>query len=487
MKSIKIIFLLLVISMVTNSCVRNPVTGKRDFVLMSESQEQSMGDSYHPQVMAQFGEYQDDKLQRFIDEKGQQMAKVSHRPHLKYTFKIVDSPVVNAFAVPGGYVYFTRGIMAHFNNEAEFAGVLGHEIGHITARHSVKQYSKQMAGQVLLIGGMIASERFRQYGELAMQGMGLLFLKFSRDNESQSDKLGVDYSTAIGYDSHNMANFFETIHRISSASGQSVPDFMSTHPDPQDRHNKVHQMSDDIQQKTGKTGLKTNRDQYLQLIEGLVYGEDPRQGYVENWNFYHPDLKFQFPVPNGWRYQNSPAMFQMAPEDGKAVIQLSAGSGSSLAEAKNTMIQNYKLTERSSKNINVNGFTAIEMVADKLPEASQQQGGEQQQTIRLLTYFIQYNGLIYNFTSMTALTDYPKYEQQFRNVLNDFRELKDPSKINRLPERIRIKTVNRAGTLQSVLSSLNQPSNRHEELAILNGMQLTDQVKAGDKLKTIGK
>jgi len=468
--------------------MRNPVTGKRELSLLSEKQEQAMGDGYHPQVMAQFGEYQDDKLQKFINEKGQKMAKISHRPHLTYQFKVVDSPVVNAFAVPGGYVYFTRGIMAHFNNEAEFAGVLGHEIGHITARHSAKQYSKQMAGQVLLIGGMIASERFRQYGELAMQGMGLLFLKFSRDNESQSDKLGVDYSTAIGYDSHSMANFFQTIGRLSGGSGQSVPDFMSTHPNPNDRFNKVHQMSDDIQKKTGQTNLQTNRDSYLAMIEGLVFGEDPRQGFVENWNFYHPELKFQFPVPNDWKYQNSPAMFQMAPEGGKAVIQLSAGSGNSLVEAKNAMIESYKVTERSSKNINVNGFSALEVISEQVPDPAQaQQGGEQQPPVKLLTYFIEYNGLIYNFTGMCAVTDFTTYQQQFRNVMNDFRQLKDQDKINRQPERIRVKTVKTTATLQATLSSFNQPTERHNELAILNGMELTDEVKAGSKIKTVGK
>ena len=120
-------------------CAKNPVTGKRDLMLLSESQEVAMGQQSDPDIIRYFGLYDDKELQRFINEKGQKMVAVSHRKNLKYEFKIVDSPVVNAFAVPGGYVYFTRGIMAHFNNEAEFAGVLGHEIGHITARHSAKQ------------------------------------------------------------------------------------------------------------------------------------------------------------------------------------------------------------------------------------------------------------------------------------------------------------------------------------------------------------
>ncbi len=165
---------------------------------MSTEQEIAMGKQADPDIVNFFGLYPDEKLQKFIESKGQEMAAVSHRKDLAYEFKIVDSPVVNAFAVPGGFVYFTRGIMAHFNNEAEFAGVLGHEIGHITARHSAKQYSKSMLAQVGLIVGMVASPVFAQFADIAQSGVGLLFLKFGRDAERQSDKLGVEYSSKIG-------------------------------------------------------------------------------------------------------------------------------------------------------------------------------------------------------------------------------------------------------------------------------------------------
>jgi predicted Zn-dependent protease len=173
------------------SCAVNPVTGRKQIMLMSEAQEVQLGLSYHPQVMATFGEYDNPALQAFVQQKGTEMGKVSHRPNLEYHVKVVDSPVVNAFAVPGGYIYLTRGIMANFNNEAEFIGVLAHEMGHIAARHSVSQQTKQQLGTLLLIGGMIASEKFAQYAEQAMQGMQLLFLSFSRDDERQADALGV--------------------------------------------------------------------------------------------------------------------------------------------------------------------------------------------------------------------------------------------------------------------------------------------------------
>lgn len=139
-------FLLIGLVFIQISCVRNPVTGKKQLVLMSEKQEIQMGKESDPEIMAYFGRYEDPDLQAFITEMGNEMAAVSHRPNLAYEFKIVDSPVINAFAVPGGFVYFTRGIMAHFNNEAEFAGVLGHEIGHVTARHSVIQQRNNLLG-----------------------------------------------------------------------------------------------------------------------------------------------------------------------------------------------------------------------------------------------------------------------------------------------------------------------------------------------------
>src|SRR5690606_15261725 len=203
---------------------------------------------------------------------------VSHRKNLKYTFKIVDSPVVNAFAVPGGYVYFTRGIMAHFSNEAEFAGVLGHEIGHITARHSAKQYSNAMLAQIGLVAGMVLSPEFAQFADAAQNGISLLFLKFGRDAESQSDKLGVEYSTKINYDARVMAGVFNTLDRLQTSSGgEAVPTFLSTHPDPADREVSVAKLADDWRKKVKASSLKVNRDSYLKMIDGIVYGEDPKQ------------------------------------------------------------------------------------------------------------------------------------------------------------------------------------------------------------------
>ncbi|WP_210485904.1 M48 family metalloprotease [Rufibacter aurantiacus] len=475
-----------------NSCATNPVTGKRDINFVSEEQEVAMGMQADPGIVAQFGLVQNPTLQKFIQEKGQQMAAISHRPNLKYEFKIVDSPVLNAFAVPGGYVYFTRGIMAHFNSEAQFAGVLGHEIGHITARHSAQQQSKATLTQVLLIGGMIASPTLAQYGNELMQGAGLLFLKFGRDDERQSDELGVEYSTKIGYDASHMADFFQTLQRQTEQGGQGrIPEWQSTHPDPANRYTTVHQLADQWKQKTPAANLKEGRDSYLRMIDGLIYGEDPKQGFVENSTFYHPELKFQFPIPAGWQHQNSPQQVQMAPKDGKALMFLRLAEGNSLEAAAQKMLTDNQLQAIESKQVTVNGMPALAVISQQAQQQQQQQQQQAQQQqaapIQALSYFIQYGGNIYNLTGVTTATDFNTYFPYFNGTMQNFRQLSDPDKLNRKPEVVRIKTVRTAAPLSQVLQSYNVPSKRFEEMAILNGMQLTDRVAANTLIKVIEK
>src|SRR5690349_19053588 len=242
-----------------SSCAVNPVTGKKQFVLMSENQEIAMGKESDPEIMAFFGKYDDPGLQKFINEKGQEMVRISHRSNLAYEFKIVDSPVVNAFATPGGYVYFTRGIMASFNNEAEFAGVLGHEIGHITARHSVIQQRNALLGQLGIIAGVILVPELSDFVEPMSAGMQLALMSFGRDAERQSDKLGVEYSTRIGYDASEMAEFFNTLARQEKAAGgEEIPEFLSTHPSPEERNVDVAKQAGKWKSKLNVTNPKVN-------------------------------------------------------------------------------------------------------------------------------------------------------------------------------------------------------------------------------------
>ena len=474
----------LMLPFLLSDCAKNPVTGKKQVTFMSAAQEQAVGDQNDPLIVASYGLYEDAEMQSFIDKKGQQMALVSHRPELKFTFRILDSPVVNAFALPGGYVYFTRGIMAHFNNEAEFAGVLGHEIGHITARHSAQQYTKQVLGNIGLLAGVVVSPTFRQFADQASQGLGLMFLKFGRDDESESDQLGVEYSTKIGYDAHQMADFFQTLNRLQAQAGASIPDFLSTHPNPVDRHGKVHAAADEWQTNYPQA-KKVNSEAFLRLIDGMVYGEDPKQGFVENNVFYHPELKFEFPVPNNWVLQNAPTVVQITPSDGKAMIQFSLAQVESRRAASDALIAEAKLDviERH-ENARVSGLPATVMLSDQTP-TDPNTGQATGDPIRILSYFIEYGGFIYTFHGMAAKTDFNAYSGTFKQTMTKFKELTDQTKINKKAKRIKIVKVQQGGSMQSVLTSFGSKQEDLESVAILNGMELGQTVEAGSFIKII--
>ena len=466
------------------SCAVNPVTGKRQLVLMSEAQEIQMGMSYDPQVIATFGEYQNEALLALIQSRADEMGLISHRPKLKYHVRILDSPVINAFAVPGGYMYFTRGILAQFNNEAEMIGVLGHEMGHITARHSVSRQAKQTVGQLLLVGGMIASEEFRQYGEYAMAGMQLLFLSYSRDDEREADRLGVEYTSKVGFDAQKMADFYQVLVKMNLDSHQGgVPTFLSTHPDPGDRYNDVKRDAVTWQEKLDFDTWKVNTDSYLAMLDGMVYGEDPRQGYVDGSVFYHPDLKFRFSFPQGWKLENSPMQVSMAPADGKALMIFALAQQNSLEEAAQTTIQQLELNVIESSRIQVNGMPAIAVLST---QTSQNQSTGQQQTIRVLSYFIDDNGTYYVFHGVSSDADFNNYANQFERTMGNFDKLTDPARLNVQPQRVRIRTAPSTGTLANTFRALGVPQDKMEELAFLNNMDLTDQVISGTKLKIVG-
>jgi predicted Zn-dependent protease len=461
------------------ACAINPVTGKKQMVLMSEGQEIAMGKEADPQVLAFFGLYNDPALQKFITDKGLAMAAISHRPKLAYEFKIVDSPVVNAFATPGGYVYFTRGIMAHFNNEAEFAGVLGHEIGHITARHSVIQQRNAMLGQIGIIAGVLLVPELSQFVEPLSAGMQLAMMSFGRDDERQSDKLGVEYSSRIGYDASQMAGFFITLERQETeAGGSKVPEFLSTHPSPGERNTTVAKLATDWKAKLKLTNPQINRESYLKRIDGLIIGEDPRQGFFENGFFYHPMMKFMFPVPGEWKLQNTPQQVQMAPKNGEALMMLILANGNSLEEAANNMVQQYKLVPVESKKETINGLASLLIIADQKQEKG---------TIRVLSALIQFDGHIYNILGISELSKYTSFQPAFLFTIRNFKELKEAEKLNRQPDVVRIKSLPQQMTLQAALQYFNMPSDQFEELAILNGMQLSDPLSKGSLIKVVGK
>jgi predicted Zn-dependent protease len=478
-----ILFFLATVMLVI-SCAINPVTGKKQIMLMSEAQEIQLGLSYDPQVMATFGAYPDNNLQNFVQTRVAEIGKISHRPNLEYHARVVDSPVVNAFAVPGGYIYLTRGILAQLNNEAELEGVMAHELGHIAARHTVSQQSKQQLGQLLLIGGMIASEKFAQYAQYALQGMQLLFLKFSRDDERQADALGVEYSSKLGYDAHKMADFFKVLQKMSlSESEGGIPTFLSTHPDPGDRYNDVNKQASEWQTKLNLGSYKVNQDLYLRMINGIIYGEDPKQGYVEENTFYHPGLKFKFSFPTGWKLENSPMQVSITPADQKALMLFTLSNQKTLEAAVDTTIAQYRLTLQGSKRITVNGLPAI-MIQCK--QVSQDQSTGATQTNLVLSCFISHGGLIYVFHGVSTEADFNNYAGTMNSSMTTFSNLTDPSKINVKPKRIQVVSVQRTGPLSDVFAYYRVPQSQYKVLSLLNDLELNDQVPVGKLIKIIG-
>src|SRR5438067_1189672 len=222
------------------ACATNPATGQRQFSLMSEGHEIAIGQQQDADVRRQMGMYDDRALQQYICDVGLRLARECERPHLPWHFAIVDVPAINAFALPGGYVYVTRGLLPFLDDEAQLAGVLGHEIGHVTARHAAQQYSKSTGAELGLILGSIFVPQARPFGQLAESGLGVLFLKNSRDDEAQADQLGVRYAARAGWDPAGIPRMLTTLGRIEEASDdKGVPNWLATHPAPEDRVQRV--------------------------------------------------------------------------------------------------------------------------------------------------------------------------------------------------------------------------------------------------------
>ena len=221
------------------ACATNPVTGRRELSLIGEQQEIAMGLEAAKSASAEMGVYPDSVLQRYVSALGMPLARASERPNLPWSFTVIDDPVVNAFALPGGPLFVTRGILAHMNSEAQLVSVLGHEIGHVTAKHSVSQMSRAQLTQGLFIGAMILRPELQQFGNLGSQALGLMFLKFGRDDETQADELGFRYMTNASYDPAEMAEMFKTLDR-TGGGGDQTPEWLSTHPNPGNRVTKTN-------------------------------------------------------------------------------------------------------------------------------------------------------------------------------------------------------------------------------------------------------
>ena len=477
MSRVKRATLVLLVLAAAAACAVNPVTGRRELMLYSESQEIELGKQTDAEVAAAYGVYDDPALRSYVGKLGLALAAKGQRPGLPWRFTVLDSPVVNAFAAPGGSVYVTRGILALMGSEAELAAVLGHEIGHVNARHSMSQMSKQQVTQIGLAAGSVVSKTFAQYAGLAGTGLQVLFLKYSRDDENQSDSLGVEYARAAGYDPAEMAVTFAGLQKMGDLSGSgSLPGFLSTHPLTPDRIAHVKSL---IQ--PGDGALARRPESYLRTVENIVFGDDPRQGYVENGAFYHPGLRFQFAVPTGWKVDNGPARVTLVSADGKGGLVLRSDQTPDSAEefARKQAAEIAKsggqlITEGRTT---VNGLAGYEQVYTIAQENAD--------SVRMSLSYVKKGDRVYAFSAMSPAGGYAKYEPDFKGIVASFKDLADASKIDRSPRRLSLVKAGGTETLQALFRRSGLPEKAWPQFAILNGMELAAVPPAGTLVKTV--
>ncbi|MDZ7735196.1 MAG: M48 family metalloprotease [Gammaproteobacteria bacterium] len=314
-------------------CATNPVTGGQDIVFMSEQQEIAIGRQTHAEVIKAFGEYDDPELQRYVQEIGRRLAANSHRPELIYRFTVLDSKDINAFALPGGYIYITRGLLAYLNDEASLAAVLGHEIGHVTARHAVQQYSAaQLANIGATLGAIfIPGMNTPAAGQLVNIAGTAILRGYGREHELEADRLGAVYMARSSYDPQrildvlavlkNQQQFANEIARREGREPSSYHGLFATHPDNDTRLQEIVGTARSLRT-LGEPVV--GREAFLNLIDGLVYGDGAREGIVRGSTLYHAELDFALKFPHGWRIDNRPAQVVATAPGGDAQLILLA-------------------------------------------------------------------------------------------------------------------------------------------------------------------
>jgi predicted Zn-dependent protease len=456
-------------------CAVNPVTGQRQLSLVSESQEIQIGQQASQEAAQSIGLVEDKALQDYVQRIGAGLAARSERPNLPWSFRVVDDATPNAFALPGGYVFVTRGLLGVVNSEAELASVLGHEIGHVTARHSATQISRAQLAQIGLgVGSILFPGAAQQLGGLASGGLQLLFLSYGRDAERQADDLGFRYARSQGYDVREMADVFAALQRVGESEGQSpLPSWLSTHPAPAERIRAVQARLDTASLPAGLAG---RRAEYLQRIDGLVYGENPRNGFFQGGVFQHPELRFRVAFPQGWATQNLPqAVTAMSPRQ-DAVMQLTLAEGAASPEAAAQRFFAQGVQQGQTGRETVNGLPAVVGYF----RAQTQQG-----VVEGVAAWISYGGRVYEVISYTGSGQLGAYDALFRQTVGSFAQLTDARALAVQPSRIRVVRVDRRMTL----AEFNQryPSSIPlAELAIANGVaDGNSTLEAGTQAKRV--
>ncbi len=481
------------IALLASGCVseRSPVTGEKQAYGYSWEQELQIGAQADQELMAEMGVYDDPELQAYVERVGQAVLEQSNMrgPNAleqyrdtPFQFRVINSPVVNAFALPGGYVYVTRGLLSHLQNEAQLAVVLGHEIAHVAGRHASEQALRAQAGQLGLIAGAILGEQvFGGQGtdiastvlDLGGTALQLFMFRYSRGAEEESDELGVSYAAKAGYATAEASHFFRSLQRISEAEGARLPSWASTHPDPGDRAQKVVSLSQSAPRPDGATPL-VREQEYMRELDGIVLGADPREGFTENGVFYHPGMRFQFPVPLGWKVQNEQTVVIMGEPNQRAIMGFQLAPGSDARAAATQFVEQSGVQPVSLQSVQINGMPAAALVA----QASTEQG-----TVGISNVFVQFEDRVFSFLGYSPAQVFPQFQSTFAAVAGGFAPLRDQSKLNVEPTRLRIARPDSDRRFRDLLPGTLPPDTTAEELAILNQVGLDDVIPAGRTVK----
>jgi predicted Zn-dependent protease len=481
----RVLVVLFACAVIAAGCATNPATGERQFSLMSEEKELEAGRQNDEQVRKEMGIYGDRALQEYVTGVGMRLAAVSERPSLPWHFTVVDVPAINAFALPGGYIYITRGILPFLDDESQLAGVLGHEIGHVTARHSVQQYSKATGAQLGVILGSIFMPGGAQTAQLGQAGLGVLFLKNSRDDEAQADQLGVRYASRAGWDPAGVPRMLTTLARVEEESdNKGVPNWLLTHPAPEDRVQRVQAA---VQQAEATADRFTSdHDGYLKHVDGLVYGDNPDQGVVRGHSYLHHSLRFAFDFPDGWSVENGQTQVVAREPGGRSLMVLQTqrlAPGRTVEDVALRSMERAGFRTVDGSETTINGLPAF---AGTYAGSMRNLGRVQVSAVHVLR-----DREVFLMAGIAPADVYASVEPVLAKSLRSFRGL-SPAEAERIrPNRIELYTARQGDTWQGIAErqSIAEPRSKGlvkaATLAIMNGRMISDQPRPGQRLKIV--
>lgn len=479
------------ISLLLGGCATEPNlhTGQTGYYAYSWEQELQLGKKSDAEIVQQMGVYKNDVLAAYVRDIGSDLLTHSaigspDVPEIyrntDFTFRLLDSEVVNAFALPGGFVYVTRGLLAHLQNEAQLAVILGHEITHVEARHASKQALKQQLGQIGLVAGAVIGEQVAENKELArdMVNLGgelfqLATLKYGRDAERESDLHGVEYAAKAGYAAAEASAFFRSLDRISDKAGQSIPSWMSSHPDPGEREKTILELSKQWLPADGQQPVVGQR-RFLSKIDGLIVGENPRNGYTDEQRFYHPDLRLQFDKPAGWTLQNESGAVYLTDPKRSVMLAFSLAKENSPLEAARAFSSKTSIEANYAQDSNVNGLPSYVIEGSITTESG---------ILMLHSTFVQMGENVFTFLGYGTSESFRSQQRTIRNVVGSFQELTNRQALNIQPYRISVSNAERTASFKDLLPDRLPANTDAQDWAIMNQVELDQIIERGQPLK----